>query len=217
MAHILISSNRLNLAEQWVARLSNEHQTALFSGLKKIVTHTIPADAGLIIIDAALLDSDFSVLAPLIQQQLKILIIGDDWNDDRQIEALAFGCSGYCEMQNTDKLLLKAVNQLLAGDTWIQRHQVPRLIKALAELNGNVRKNQPVQTGDIIKKLSSLSSRERDVANLIKIGESNKAIAAALNISERTVKAHLTSIFNKLEIPDRLHLALFLKETGSPD
>ena len=60
--------------------------------------------------------------------------------------------------------------------------------------------------------LTTLSSRELDVANMIRVGENNKAIADTLDISERTVKAHLTSIFKKLEVPDRLHLALYMKE-----
>lgn len=217
MAHILISSNRLNRAEQWTTILSKEHETALFNGLKKMVTHALPNDAELIVIDAALLDSELSALIPIRQLQLKMLIIGDDWSDDKQIEALALGCSGYCEAQNAEKLLLKAVNQLLLGDTWIQRHLVPRLIKTLADSNGKHRHNHSSNNSDIKKKLASLSNRELEVANLIKIGESNKAIATALNISERTVKAHLTSIFNKLEIPDRLHLALFLKEISPSD
>lgn len=182
-----------------------------------MVTHTLPNDAELIVIDANLLDSDLSALIPLRQLQLKMLIIGDDWSDDRQIEALALGCSGYCEAQNAEKLLLKAVNQLLLGDTWIQRHLVPRLIKTLADSNGKHRHNHSLNNSDIKKKLASLSNRELEVANLIKIGESNRAIATTLNISERTVKAHLTSIFNKLEISDRLHLALFLKETSPSD
>jgi DNA-binding NarL/FixJ family response regulator len=50
---------------------------------------------------------------------------------------------------------------------------------------------------------------------LILQGISNKVIAAELFISERTVKAHLTSIFKKLHIPDRLHLAILLKGSES--
>ena len=49
---------------------------------------------------------------------------------------------------------------------------------------------------------------------MVRDGENNKAIASALEISERTVKAHVTSIFKKLDIADRLHLALYLKEYG---
>ncbi len=56
--------------------------------------------------------------------------------------------------------------------------------------------------------LNLLSEREREVARLAASGESNLAIAQALNITERTVKAHLSSCFEKLEVTDRLQLAL---------
>ena len=49
---------------------------------------------------------------------------------------------------------------------------------------------------------------------MIQDGKSNKAIANCLSISERTVKAHLTSIFKKLNVADRLHLALYIKDYG---
>ena len=56
--------------------------------------------------------------------------------------------------------------------------------------------------------LADLTLREREIAELIGNGESNKQIARQLSITERTVKAHLTGIFRKLGIADRLGLAL---------
>ena len=215
MAHIIISSETPNQAERWASILSEEHKTKVLHDLNKIPENTAHDPINLVVIDAKLLDSSFSLLVSLAQLNLKILVIGQSWSDDKQIEALASGCSGYCEIDTADHLLLKAANHLLTGDIWIQRHLIPRLINALAELSGDLRKNRHHQQ-DSENKLTLLSKRELDVAELIKTGESNKAIAARLNISERTVKAHLTSIFNKLEIPDRLHLALFLKEISSP-
>lgn len=216
MAHIIISSNSPRQPEQWAAILSTEHRAMVCNDLKKVDRTASVNHTELVVIDAELLGNDFSVLLPLVQRDLKILIIGENWSDDQQIEALAFGCSGYCETKTAERLLPKAVNQLLAGDTWIQRHLIPHLIKKLADLNGNARK-QHTQNSDTQKKLATLSHRERDVAERIKAGENNKTIAAALNISERTVKAHLTSIFTKLDISDRLHLALFLKEVDSQE
>jgi DNA-binding NarL/FixJ family response regulator len=60
--------------------------------------------------------------------------------------------------------------------------------------------------------LRTLTLRELDVAKMISTGENNKIIASTLNISERTVKAHLTSIFQKLKVQDRLRLAILFKE-----
>jgi DNA-binding NarL/FixJ family response regulator len=60
----------------------------------------------------------------------------------------------------------------------------------------------------MVGRLADLTQREREIATLIGIGESNKQIARRLTITERTVKAHLTEIFRKLGIGDRLRLAL---------
>ena len=61
-----------------------------------------------------------------------------------------------------------------------------------------------------IGRLAFLTGREHEIAALVGIGGTNKQIARQLDISERTVKAHLTEIFRKLGIADRLKLALLL-------
>jgi len=60
--------------------------------------------------------------------------------------------------------------------------------------------------------LKTLSSREKEVVVRIRTGESNKQIAEHLFISERTVKAHLSSIFKKLSLSDRLQLVIYLQQ-----
>jgi DNA-binding NarL/FixJ family response regulator len=57
-----------------------------------------------------------------------------------------------------------------------------------------------------------LTPRELQVARMVHLGGNNKTIARELDISERTVKAHLSAIFRKLNIQNRLHLALFLSD-----
>lgn len=217
MAHIIIASKAQDQAERWANILSKEHKTTILSDLNSVSEKTARTPDNLIVIDAKLLDFSFTSLSSLTQLNLKILVIGQSWSDDKQLEAIAAGCSGYFDVTSADQLLLKAANRLLTGDIWIQRHLIPHLIHSLAELNVESRKNQHSQPQDIEKKLSTLSKRELEVAELLKTGENNKTIARKLNISERTVKAHLTSIFNKLDIPDRLHLALFIKEISSPE
>ncbi|MDO9140167.1 MAG: LuxR C-terminal-related transcriptional regulator, partial [Methylobacter sp.] len=104
----------------------------------------------------------------------------------------------------------KAVESILQGDIWVQRHLVPQVIGTLVKITRApvAPPPKPAPAG-----LDTLSVRERDVVRLILRGISNKVIASELFISERTVKAHLTSIFKKLHVPDRLHLAILLKES----
>ena len=63
--------------------------------------------------------------------------------------------------------------------------------------------------------LENLTKREYEIALLVGRGESNKQIARQLDITERTVKAHLTEIFRKLAISDRIKLALLVKESAN--
>jgi two-component system NarL family response regulator len=65
----------------------------------------------------------------------------------------------------------------------------------------------------LIERLAYLTEREQEIAALVGSGGTNKQIAKQLAISERTVKAHLTEIFRKLGIADRLKLALLLATT----
>jgi DNA-binding NarL/FixJ family response regulator len=62
-----------------------------------------------------------------------------------------------------------------------------------------------------------LSGREREVLNLLATGLANKQIARRLGIAERTVKAHLTNIFQELGVTDRTQAALWAKEHLNPD
>jgi DNA-binding NarL/FixJ family response regulator len=64
-------------------------------------------------------------------------------------------------------------------------------------------------------KLKFLTPREREIVTLIVGGASNKEIGEALDISERTVKGHLSNVFQKLGVPDRLKLVRYLSEEGS--
>jgi DNA-binding NarL/FixJ family response regulator len=70
---------------------------------------------------------------------------------------------------------------------------------------------QTTPTSVIPEKLSLLTGKERQVAELVAQGMTNKEVAKLLDISDRTVKAHLTVAFEKLQVRDRIHLALLLK------
>ena len=119
---------------------------------------------------------------------------------------MAAGASGYCQYDETETVFLKAVKSVISGEIWLQRHLVPKVIGSLVKIPDDENfKKKDAENEALIKELSI---RELDVAKMIGVGKTNKAIASNLDISERTVKAHLTSIYRKLDVPDRLHLAI---------
>jgi len=204
--HISICSGNDALIKLWSHALANHYS---ISCTKKISD----ANGAVIIIDSAQIDNDPSILATFPNIASRILVIGHNWPENDQINALVHGAAGYCGESEPPKLLLQAITSVIKGDIWIQRHLVPRVIGTLVKMKPDQADSKNTSTfPESSALLATLSNREHDVANMIKNGENNKAIATSLYISERTVKAHLTSIFKKLNVPDRLHLALYIKE-----
>jgi len=206
MINVVIFSNNQPLVKLWSHALVSHFNIKIASSSNEF------SDADVVIIDSKAIDDDSALTHLFENKSTRFLVIGENWSESKQINALVHGAAGYCGESEPAKLLLQAVNSILKGDIWIQRHLVPKVIGTLVKM-----KSEPLQdkTSDSIEssaKLATLSARERDVANMIRNGDNNKSIASNLGISERTVKAHLTSTFKKLQVSDRLHLALYIKE-----
>jgi DNA-binding NarL/FixJ family response regulator len=207
VAKILIYSNNPQLTAHWTHALIGDNSVSMLSNINSEFT----ADA--VLIDARKLDEDESLFGVFTRNHNRFLVIGSDWPESKQIEVLVMGAAGYCDESEPPDLLIRAIESILKGDIWIRRSLVPKVIAALSR--GRQHKADKLKSEDLesmVKLLESLSAREMEVAEMIQIGESNKRIALVMNISERTVKAHLSSIFRKLSVDDRLHLAIFLKE-----
>lgn len=206
MKQVLIFSENEELVKSWTATLSPSYQVAITDD---IYTHSNSADT--IIIDSKKIENDKKLLSLFDNLAIRFLVVGSNWSEDDQINVLTHGAAGYCEVSESPKLILQALEQIIKGDIWIPRLLVPKVIGSLIKMKATADK---VPSSKSIKLFELLSNREKDVAKLIQSGTNNKTIASALQISERTVKAHLTSIFKKLNIPSRLHLAVFIKELG---
>lgn len=96
--------------------------------------------------------------------------------------------------------MLKTVND---GNIW----SYPELTALLAKIKN--KKNLSIEAEQLLK--NRLSQKEQEIVHFILEGFTNDAIAQALNITPRTVKAHITSIFSKLHVNDRLSLVLLVK------
>ncbi len=139
----------------------------------------------------------------------KILAVADAPDENEGVSVLKAGARGYCARSIDPEHLAKAVAAVQKGEIWAPRKLIPRLIADLRGLiDGRVtREPQPA----LETRLDNLTARQRVVADLISRGASNKEIASRLNISERTVKAHLTEAFRNVGVSDRLQLALLLR------
>ena len=118
------------------------------------------------------------------------------------VKALQIGARGVVLKESATAMLLKAIRVVIEGGYWVGRESVSDLMLALRSLG-------PVPERPEALPAFSLTPREIQIVGLILAAAGNKKIADALNISEKTVKHHLTNIFEKLGVSNRLELALF--------
>lgn len=120
-------------------------------------------------------------------------------------QVLAAGARGYVHYLAVPSVLEQIAQSVTLGGVWLGADLMRQLIL------GAQRFSTAVDSAYATKaKLSLLTGRERAVAELVAAGKTNKEVARALDITERTVKAHLGSSFEKLGVRDRLQLALAL-------
>ena len=128
---------------------------------------------------------------------VKVLILTIHNEVDYLIKAVEIGCDGYVLKDSDSNLLRKAIYTVYEGDKFIQPSLTPVLNAGLAS---------KVEVDD---KLNELTRREIEVLKLIAEGLFNKEIASKLDISERTVKNHVSNIFKKIDVSDRTQAAVF--------
>ena len=138
--------------------------------------------------------------------ETKIIIMSGDISEEVEWALLRAGIRGCCRCDAEPKILRQVVKAVKEGELWIRRALIARLVDEL----GKTTKSKLNAYRIPLSLLNKLTQREYDIAVRVGYGESNKLISLACDITERTVKAHLTEIFSKLGVPDRLNLALTL-------
>jgi len=118
------------------------------------------------------------------------------------LEALQLGARGFVLKESATEVLLKSIRTVSGGQYWIGRESVGDVVEALHSLTPSFRDEQAKQ------KPFGLTPRELEVISTVVAGYSNKEIAQKFSLSEDTVKHHLTNIFNKLGVSNRLELAV---------
>ena len=137
--------------------------------------------------------------------KLPIIAISDTPSDEQGLIALGAGVAGYCNGHAAPVVLRQVAATVLGGGVWVGQWLLQRLLAGVARVAA--RKFTPPE---LSAWASGLTGREIEVARAAASGASNKEIANRLNITERTVKAHLGSVFDKLKLRDRLQLSLLV-------
>jgi two-component system nitrate/nitrite response regulator NarL len=139
----------------------------------------------------------------------RVIMLLDKDERELVIEILRYGASGIFCRTGSFKDLRKCIEKVRDGEIWVNDRQVQYVIDAL------VRAPTPrVNRGELVR----LSKREREVAQLVAAGLSNRSVSEKLGLSGHTVKNYLFRIFEKLGISTRIELVIYiLNETKPPE
>jgi two-component system nitrate/nitrite response regulator NarL len=120
------------------------------------------------------------------------------------LRAVQEGVLGVVLKTQPPETLIRAIQKVHAGEVWLERSMIANL------LSGMTNYQQLIKQDPVTECIAQLSPRERKVIQLIGQGSKNSHIAKELCISETTVRHHLTSIYSKLGVSDRLELLVFV-------
>lgn len=131
------------------------------------------------------------------RSKLKVLVLTVHNEIEYLMKAVDIGVNGYVLKDSESAELKKAIFTVAEGETYIQPSLIPALNAKMIETNKDA------------EKIKSLTKRELDVLKLLAVGMFNKEVGKRLEISERTVKNHVSNIFKKLGVTDRTQAAVF--------
>jgi len=212
-AMVLIASPSVLLRKRWSRSVQlnlTTHEVANQAAMHFAVERLHPS---VVLLDEKLLRPRRTETLPKLVKlaaSTKFILVVDHPCESEGLSALKSGVKGYCGKHLKPLLLRKAVQTVQAGEPWIGRKLTAALIKEFCRLSVQPAKRACLWEEN--QNISSLTRRELDVARLVRDGARNREISSQLGISEKTVKFHLTAIFRKLLVSDRLGLALLLVE-----
>jgi DNA-binding NarL/FixJ family response regulator len=131
----------------------------------------------------------------------RIVVLTGMRSPELQGRALRLGAKGFVLKEQSAELLVRAIRKVVAGELWFDRGTVEEAVTRLMK-------------GEADAPAVNLTARELEIVRLIGEGLKNDAIGKRLFISEKTVRNHLTTIFEKVGVEDRLHLALYAYRRG---
>lgn len=164
-----------------------------------------------VVLDAALAaENEAAVVPDLVNGRgARVLLLGALGASLTYEVAILRGACGVVRKEETPDVLIKAIKKVHAGELWLDRSTTGRLFVELSK------KSQPSE-GPADRKLATLTSREHDVLRTLvtRPGADNKTLACSLHIGEHTLRNHLSRIYDKLGVPNRLELYVYAQRHG---
>jgi two-component system nitrate/nitrite response regulator NarL len=156
------------------------------------------------VIDIRMPNTDgIAVLRAVTDEHLptRVVLLTAQVSDDEVIEAIRLGVAGMVLKEAASRQLVHALHEVAAGETSLDQKVVRRAVDKILRTSAGVAEAEKV-----------LTPREVEIARLVAAGLRNKQIADQLSIAEGTVKIHLHSIFEKLNVSSRVELSNYARE-----
>ena len=223
MAILLITQDR-ELEERCRRATSAQYAITQIGTVAEAPTCLAAAAHDIVLIDAETLQRPYAgkvaavVATPGVT---RVIVMTADFIEDEEVALLRSGVQGVCR-RGIDADSLRQVLTVTENGVWVTRSLLPRLVTELRRYAQQAAAAPPPVAEPAPpprvapEKLATLTRRERDIVKRLADGATNKELAQDLDISERTVKGHLSNIFMKLGVPDRLKLVLYLNEGQRP-
>ena len=204
--NLILASPCQNRLTSWKLGLNDFVCTTLATdSLGTLRDNVVQAKPSILLLDFNLLGLNGVASLKSICTETKTIIFGDAVSEHMEWILLKAGVRGYCQSDINPNLLKQIVEAVQQGELWIRRTLICRLIEELTKTTQN-----NISHRASFSLLNKLTQREYDIALRVESGESNKQIARSCAITERTVKSHLTEVYLKLGVTDRLNLALIM-------
>jgi DNA-binding NarL/FixJ family response regulator len=170
--------------------------------------------ADVILMDLRMPNVDGIAAMELVRQQPQppaVLVLTTFDTDDQVLRALRRGAAGFLVKDTPPAEIVRAIELVAAGESMLSPTVTRRLIDRLAsDRDASTRRAEAAAT------LTELSPRDRQIAGAIARGKSNAAIAAELHLSIATVKSHVSAMLAKLQLDNRVQIALLVQDAERP-
>ena len=216
---IVLASSDADLISRCRRTFSAEHQVDVVESVFALNQTLAFLKPSVLFMDSLMLDKPLERAVSSIvraSNPARVIVMTPAFEEDAEIALLKAGAKGCCRRGIDTESLQQVLNVIQNGGVWITPSLVPRLVKELQRFADSHKSptQKPANKPGLPRtaQLDALTAREKEIVHLIVEGASNKEVAQALDIGERTVKGHMSNIFRKLGVGDRLKLVLHVKE-----
>lgn len=213
---ILLATRDPELLSRCRRAVSAEHQLDVADGVDGLLADIAASAPAVVLVDAEMFERPLERQVARIVAAAgaaRVIVMTAVFAEDEEIALLKAGAKGCCRRGIDPDSLQQVLSVTTGGGVWVTRSLLPRLVMELrryAEAQHAQPAAAPAPRRPVADRLSSLTSREKEIVELIVGGATNKQVAKELDISERTVKGHLSNVFQKLGVADRLKLVLLV-------